>query len=75
MNTHHGYRYRGWRPDKPFGVAVPEFDGQVAETLPPVRIVRLLRKSQTTAIPQEILELFWEAMAQVLRQRCALLAF
>jgi hypothetical protein len=73
MNTHHGYR--GWWPDEPFGVTVTEFVRQIAETLPPVRIVRLLRKSQTTAIPQELLELFWEATAQILRQRCALLAF
>jgi hypothetical protein len=67
MNTHHGCRR--WWPDKPFGVTVPEFVRQVAETPPPVRIVRLLRKSQTTAIPQELLKLFWEATTQILRPR------
>jgi hypothetical protein len=40
-----------------------------------MRIVRLLRKAETTAVPQELFKLFWEATGQILRQRSALLAF
>lgn len=73
MNAHH--RCRGWWPDKPVCVFVPEFVCQVAEAPPPLRIVRLLCEGETTAVPQECVKLFWEATGQVLRQRSALLAF
>ena len=73
MNAHH--RRQGWWPDKPICIFVPEFVGQVAEASPPLRIIRLVCKAETTAVPQELFELFWEAAGQILRQRSALLAF
>ena len=73
MNTHR--RCRGWWPDKPVYFFEPEFVCQVAEAPLPMRIVRLLRKAETTAVPQELFKLFWEATGQILRQRSALLAF
>jgi hypothetical protein len=69
------HRCWGWWPDKPVCVFVSEFVRQVEEAPSPTRIVWLLRKAETTAIPQKLFKFSWEATSKILRQRSALLAF